>query len=268
MKPLSVEIINFGNEILIGRVVNTNASFLAKELTLAGTTVTRITVLSDAFEDLKNGFQEALARRPDVIISTGGLGPTWDDRTAEGLALALDKPLRRNQQAYEMIEKRYNTFNITLNPAGEKMANLPEGSIPLYNSVGTAPGIKYDTGSTIIFCIPGVPAEMKAIFFESILPEVKSRASKTNFYQHQFECYGLGESKLAHITQELTYKHPNVYIKSHPDYKITSEGFQSKIIFHLTAYGDKTVKQELEETVSELKIALRKIGGKIVEIDN
>ncbi|MHA1992565.1 MAG: molybdopterin-binding protein [Candidatus Hodarchaeales archaeon] len=266
MKDLwKAEIINFGNELLIGRIVNSNASWLATKLTELGIFVNRITILSDDYEDLKKGFKEALNRKIDIIISTGGLGPTWDDRTAEGLAQALNIPLNQNKKAMEMINNRYRVLGVNTNPESKKMADLPIGSIPLSNSVGTAPGIKYRKDRSYIYCVPGVPSEMKAIFEDHIYPELKAIKSKETFFQEEFVIKGIGESRLAHITNELNKKFPHIYIKSHPNQEMTYKGLQSTITFHVTAYGNEKTEIDLKEVVKILKEKLINIGAKFSE---
>jgi molybdenum cofactor synthesis domain-containing protein len=262
---LKAEIINFGNELLIGRIVNSNASWLAAKLTELGIFVNRITILSDSYDDLKMGFKEALNRKIDIIISTGGLGPTWDDRTAEGLSQALDIPLKRNKLAMEMINDRYRTLGVKTQTESEKMASLPIGSIPLSNSVGTAPGIKYQKDRSYIYCVPGVPSEMKVIFDDHIYPELKTIKRKGTFFQKEFVIKGIGESRLAHITNELSYEFPHIYIKSHPNQEMTYKGLQSTITFHVTAYGNEKTEMDLQEVVKILKEKLVNIGAKLKE---
>ena len=194
----SIELLCFGNELLIGKVVNTNASFLAQELTKVGAKVTRILVMGDDLSDLAVGFQEALARSPDYLITSGGLGPTFDDKTLEGLAKALELPLEENSDALEMVREAYAFLGEDLNPARKKMAILPKNAIPIRNTVGTAPAVQITPkGSpTTIYCLPGVPRELKAIFLEKILPEIAKAGSK--YFQESFIWSGVGESSLAH----------------------------------------------------------------------
>ncbi|HKZ40784.1 MAG TPA: molybdopterin-binding protein, partial [Candidatus Hodarchaeales archaeon] len=249
---VTAELISFGNELLIGKIVNTNASFLGKRLTEFGIHVTRITALPDEFEALSHGFLEAISRSPDLIISTGGLGPTWDDRTAEGLSIALKVPLRRDETALKMIEERYEKLKVFLSPASLKMADFPLGAKPLRNSVGTAPGIctlvPTPEKETRIYCLPGVPSEMKAILEEVVLPDVVSSIKLEQFFQVEFSITGIGESKFAHVTGNLVKEFPDVYIKSHPSYP--------NINFHLTTFRDekilKLVKERLQKEILSL----------------
>ncbi|MFQ5979474.1 MAG: molybdopterin-binding protein [Candidatus Heimdallarchaeota archaeon] len=257
---VTVELLCFGNELLIGKVVNTNASFMAQELTNAGAEVTRIVVLSDALEDLAGGFKEALKRSPDFIITSGGLGPTYDDKTLEGLARALNIAFEENPDALKMVRKAYSFLNVNLNPARRKMAKLPRGALPIRNPVGTAPAIflRAEGYRSAIYCLPGVPTELKAIFNENVLPEISKRGN--TYFQTSFLCSGVGESSLAHITEKLVSQHPKIYIKSHP--KMTEE--EPIIEFHLTAKGnDHGLSAEIDEVKRELISSLKVIGARI-----
>jgi molybdopterin-biosynthesis enzyme MoeA-like protein len=256
----SIELLCFGNELLIGKVINTNASFLAHELTKVGAKVTRIVVMSDALSDLAIGFQEALARSPDYIITSGGLGPTFDDKTLEGLAKALELPLEENSDALEMVREAYAFLGEDLNPARKKMAILPKYAIPIRNTVGTAPAVQMNPMGThtTVYCLPGVPRELKAIFLEKILPEIAKTGSK--YFQESFICSGVGESSLAHLTEEIASQRPRIYIKSHP--KMSEE--EPIIEFHLTATGDDPrLVDEIKETKQKLIADLRSLGARI-----
>lgn len=112
MRTYLAEILSIGNEILSGRTVNTNASHIARRLTSLGFTVRRITVVMDELDEISQGFKEAIQRNPKIIISTGGLGPTYDDKTAEGLSLALRRKLTINKKALEEIENKYKKIRI------------------------------------------------------------------------------------------------------------------------------------------------------------
>jgi nicotinamide-nucleotide amidase len=261
MNPVvAVELLCFGNELLIGKIVNTNASFLAQELTSVGVDVTRIVTLSDDLEDIANGFREALGRSPDILITSGGLGPTFDDKTLEGLARALEIPLEDNSDALRMVRNAYSFLKQDLNPARKKMARLPKNAIPIHNPAGTAPAVrmKPDRFSTTIFCLPGVPKELKAIFKESILPEIAKRGS--SFFQASFRCSGVGESSLAHLTEKIALRFSRVYIKSHP--KVSEK--EPVIDFHITAKGnDQTLAEEIAEVKQELINGLKALGARI-----
>jgi molybdenum cofactor synthesis domain-containing protein len=143
---VDMEIVCVGNELLIGKVVNTNASWMGKRATSLGVAVKRITVVADDIEEMAAAFREVLARKPQFMITTGGLGPTFDDKTFEGVAKALNRNLAVNQEALGMVEAKYAEYAKTRNipegeltPARVKMATLPEGTVPLVNPCGNCP---------------------------------------------------------------------------------------------------------------------------------
>ncbi len=254
---VKIELLTFGNELLIGEIVNTNASWLAKELTKLGAHVSRITTGSDDLHDLETVFKESFAREPKIIITSGGLGPTWDDRTLDGLARAVKNDLVKNEDAFRYIQKKYKEFNIEMSKAAEKMGYFPVNGKPLENSIGTAPGCYFHYNDKIhVFVLPGVPKEMKAMFEQHIRPFINERFTESTFFQNKFEVTNMYESKLASVTSRFTKEYPEIYIKSHPN---------GSILMHITAYGDEKTGKLLNEVVEKLKKEIEKIGGKIKE---
>jgi nicotinamide-nucleotide amidase len=170
-----VEILCIGTELLSGITLNTNAYWLCSEITNVGGVVGRVTVVHDDLSEILSAAGESLARKPNILITTGGLGATYDDMTLEGLAAALGKKVVLDNRAVEMLKKSYarHKLHYELTESRLKMATIPEGSTPIQNPVGSAPAIMEQAGSISIFCLPGVPSEMKAIFEEYILPRIK-----------------------------------------------------------------------------------------------
>ena len=213
---LVAEILSIGNELLIGKTVNTNASWLGRRLTSMGFHVKRIVVVGDEVEEIAQAVSEALARGARVLITTGGLGPTFDDKTLEGVAAALQKPLVLHEEVLRSIKEKYDAMGLPLTPARKKMAKLPEGAIPLPNSVGTAPGAMIELPNTLIFCLPGVPKEMQAMFDSSVASKLASLNPSYKFYEHTVLIEGIPESSLAPLIDKTMKSYPRVYIKSHP----------------------------------------------------
>lgn len=219
----SLEILCVGNELLIGKTLNTNENWLARRATSLGFNVTRITTIGDELKVIEKAIKEAVNRKPKFIITTGGLGPTHDDMTLNGAAKALGQPLTLNEIALEMVRSKYDAYsrergvnNIELTPARIKMATIPEGSKPLTNRVGTAPGVMIDLGEIILILLPGVPSEMKAIFDDSVMPLMKKKGGVETFYEASLFVDGVMESSLAPLIDQAMRLYPNVYIKSHP----------------------------------------------------
>lgn len=211
-----------GTELLIGKIVNTNAQWLAKYITNLGGTVRRVITIGDYPDEIATVLLNSLSRRPTFIITTGGLGPTFDDQTLKSIAHAFRIPLELNKAAHTMVKKKYNTYEkkvmqkIPLTPARIKMAMLPRGAKPLPNPVGTAPGVLLNCDFSRIIILPGVPKEMKAIFKTSIAPLIKNLIGDVYTYERSFKVNRIIESEMAPLIDATMNDNPNVYIKSHP----------------------------------------------------
>jgi molybdenum cofactor synthesis domain-containing protein len=271
----SLEIICVGNELLIGKTLNTNATWLAKRVTSLGLAVKRIVVIRDELDEIAETVQETLRRKPDFIITTGGLGPTFDDKTLEGIARGLNRRLEVNKEALKMVRQKYvaylektgKTEKIELTPPRVKMATLPEGTWPLPNPVGTAPGVITEVEGTFIIALPGVPPEMEAIFNESIAEIIKKRAGKSAFFETSIYVEEIMESNLAPLIDNVMHHNPHVYVKSHVYTKSVAqvEGGRSHIELHFSTTADdpETARKRLDKSVSQLSELVHKNGGKI-----
>jgi len=265
-----IEIICVGNELLIGKIANTNAQWLAKRITTMGLNVNRITVASDDTTEISNVVKEAIRRKPKFIITTGGLGPTFDDKTLEGIAKALNQPLKVNPEAVKMIEQRYHQYlkedrieeKIELTPPRIKMATLPENAKPLQNPIGTAPAVLAKHNDTTIIALPGVPSEMEAIFDESIQPMLKKMADNAVFYEISIGVDGIMESDLAPLIDKTMHDNPYIYIKSHPGQR--GEG-KPHIELHLstTAQASERAKNRIAKALLQITELAQAKGGKI-----
>src|SRR5208337_4455464 len=161
-----VEIIAVGKEILRGQTLDTNSSWLAKRITALGGAIGRIVIPDDDVEAVAQEIKTSLQNGAQIIITTGGLGPTFDDRTLAGLAEATGRPLALHPAALEIVTRRYQEFyekgfvdDAAITPAREKMAYLPKEAEALDNPVGTAPAVLLRTSQTVFFALPGVPKE-------------------------------------------------------------------------------------------------------------
>jgi len=264
----TIELICIGNELLIGKTLNTNAQWLAKRITSLGLKIRRITTVADDLEEISSAIKEALSRTPRFIITTGGLGPTFDDKTLEGIAKALNLELKVNDEALRMIEEKYEQYvkegrmeKAELTPHRVKMATLPEEAKPLRNPVGTAPGVLLKANNTTIIALPGVPSEMKAIFEESILPILRKEAGGMIFYEASLEVLGIVESEIAPIIDKVMHDNPYVYIKSHPK----GEEKTSKIELHFstTSADAEMAKNRVGRAIIQISEMIKKKGGKI-----
>jgi molybdenum cofactor synthesis domain-containing protein len=271
---VKVEIICVGNELLIGKTLNTNSHWLAKRATALGANVKRITVVSDDVSEIAIALREALRRKLRFIITTGGLGPTFDDKTLEGIAKGLNQKLEVNNRALELVRGKYEALlkegrieKIELTPSRTKMATFPKGSKPLHNPVGTAPGMLADVKQTCVIALPGVPPEMEAIFDESVAPMLKKEAGKSAFFETSVYIEGIMESSLAPLIDRVMHANPLVYIKSHVYVKSRPqvEGKKSHIELHFSTIGEdpKTEKDRLGKAVEQLSELVKENGGKV-----
>lgn len=201
------EILTTGDELLRGEVVNTNAAWLGARLIGLGLSLARVTTVGDALEPLVAAASEAVARC-DVLLVSGGLGPTDDDRTTEAIARTAGAlPLELHAGALQALRERFARGGYTLTPNNEKQAWLPRGATMLPNPNGTAPGFWLRHGRCQVFSMPGVPHEMKAMFEGEIVPRLRSSFQLTPALVRSINVFGLGESqvdaRLAGMVEEL-----------------------------------------------------------------
>ncbi len=183
--------------------------------------------------------------------------------TLKGVGLALDRQLELDNHAYESIKKAYeNAWNRGIlklkgmTPEREKMAYLPEGSTPLPNIRDTAPGVEIKEGNTLIFCLPGVPSEMKAMFNKIILPILREK--KGSFIEKNFIFMGIGESQIAPHVAKLEDRYPQLWIKTHPRI-----GLAIEVELSITCFNVDNGEDLIEKAMSEIKEIILEIGGEI-----
>ncbi|MEM0444939.1 MAG: molybdopterin-binding protein [Nitrososphaerota archaeon] len=223
-KATSFEIIIVGNEILSGSIKDTNSGWLAARLGELGVYLRRITTVRDDVSEISSAIREAIRRGAKWVITSGGLGPTFDDITLEAVAKAVNRKLTVNQEAVNMLRARYERLaaqgvirDAHLTPARLKMATMPRGAIALRNNEGSAPGclVRY-RGATIV-SLPGVPRELMDIFENEVRPRIEKEASRIHRLGVWIKVKGVPESVYAPEI-EKTYKalRKKVYVKSHP----------------------------------------------------
>src|ERR671910_366060 len=286
MLEASIEIISVGNELLSGTIANTNAQWISAQIAKAGGIVKRITTLGDWDKEISSAIKDSIQRGPDWLILTGGLGPTYDDNTLRGLSSALGQRLKLDPRAVEMLKKSYArhkqrlvSSDNKLNDVRLKMARIPRGSVPIQNPIGSAPSVFMEvkrgvgTRKTRIFCLPGVPNEMKAVFSRTILPQIKESVGRYYFIESMFETIGVSESMLAPTLSRLVDSYPtnNIYLKTHPrgyetkasrNRKIRSK---PKLNIQVVSKGkDKSrVEARYNTIIDTLKVEINRLGGKM-----
>ncbi len=261
MLDINAEIITIGRELLIGKTINTNGSWIASQLTALGIIVTRICVAGDKVGEISSAIAESLGRKPSVLITTGGLGPTYDDQTVEGLSAALNLPKEVNKEALRLVQAKYHTMKLEMTSSRYKLAIMPVGGRPLVNECGSAPGIFVEYRETMVFSLPGVPREMMAMFISQVLWLIQRRIPSMTFRERSFIIEGMPESSLAPIIDGWIPSNRRIYLKSHP------RGTESKpiITIHLSAVGSDTLELDgilLSSERSFSRLVL-KAGGKV-----
>jgi nicotinamide-nucleotide amidase len=249
-----VEIIAVGKEILRGQTLDTNSSWLAKRITALGGMVGRIVIPDDDVAAIAQEIKTALQNNAQIIITTGGLGPTFDDKTLGGIAEATNHPLSLHAKAREIVTRRYKELYdqgfvdaAAITPVREKMAYLPTGAEALDNPVGTAPAVFLKIPQGKIFALPGVPREMQAIFEQSVFPSLKEILG-AEFYREETVNTGMGdESIIAGMVDQVMKQVPGTYLKS----KASSFGKGVGLEVVITAAGAD--KEGIEKKVAAAK---------------
>lgn len=265
-----VEIICIGNELLIGKTLNTNAQWLTKRVTTLGLTTKRVTVVGDNLPDISKAITEAIQRKPCFLLTTGGLGPTFDDMTLEGLAKALGQKTKVDNKALKMVTEKYRSYSQAVKPEKielthhqVKMAKIPELSTPVRNLVGTAPAVMIDHENVTIFALPGVPSEMKSIFDDSIASLLKKAGHGLTFFEASIICRNVMESEMAPLVDDVMKDNPQVYIKSHP--KGTEKAPFLELHLSTTADDAGTAKKCVSKALVQLKELIKSKGGMVVD---
>jgi len=260
-----VEILCIGTELLSGITLNTNASWLCNEITTAGGIVRRVTVVNDDLDEISSAVKEALARKPNTLIITGGLGATYDDMTFQGVATALGKKVVLDTRAVEMLKKSYarRKLHYELTESRLKMATIPESSTPIQNPVGNAPAIMEQVDGVLIFCLPGVPSEMKAIFENHILPQIKMTVGMFFAEELNYNTRGLTEAMIAPVLMKIVKSHPKelIYLKTHPRGYYRKKTPQIKIQMISRGDNEQEVKIRLATISRNIEKEIVKLGG-------
>jgi molybdenum cofactor synthesis domain-containing protein len=258
-----VEIVSVGKELLRGRIQDDNAAYLSAFLTQRGAVVHRITTVDDRDRTIAAAITEALARGTQLVVTTGGLGPTADDRTLFAVSDALNLPLAIHPHAKEMVEGAYHRLyekrlvsGTGLNAAREKMCAIPVSSEPIANEVGVAPGVLVRLpGGAAVLCLPGVPAEMRSVL-EASIPRIRDLVSKGAIARREIETPTIDESALRPLLDKLVEEFPSLWIRSQ------SPGFGSKDArILLTLESSAPTQKEAEAAVEAALRRLLAISG-------
>jgi len=269
----TASLLAIGNELLNGAVRDTNLFSLSQHLTRMGFSVEYAAMVRDIPQKIADVVLFLLAQQPDVLLCSGGLGPTEDDLTLSALADALYMPLALNSAAADLVESHYDrllaqNYLTQRGPAfaREKMATLPFGAQPLPNPVGTAPGVQMEHQGTVIYVLPGVPAELEAIFAASVAPELLRRFTPGIWAEYTMLVHCDDEADLAIPLRDVAQRHPEVYLKSlaKPFPAASAEGLQ--VIAVALAATESEAHAAAQETLNDLRRTAEAAGLPVGEI--
>lgn len=198
---MKAELLTIGNEILIGQIVNTNAVWMAQQLNLVGVSVAHMASVADEKSAILDAFDSA-AKRADIVLITGGLGPTKDDITKKLFAAYFGKPLVINEDVLKDVSGFFEKRGRLLTELNRKQAEVPEGCLVIRNKNGTAPGMWMEKNGVIFVSMPGVPFEMKGMMTDTVIPEIKKRFTLPFIYHKTILTQGIGESMLAELVSD------------------------------------------------------------------
>lgn len=244
---MNIAILSIGDELLRGIVDNKNASYIANQLFINGFQTKTILSVADDITLIVNALDE-LSKSHDMIIATGGLGPTPDDKTIEAIAQWLNVQLIVNEEVKNLIQKFYNKRGVPINQFRERMAMIPQNSEILPNPVGAAPGIKVKKNNVILFSLPGVPQEAQTIFDQSVLPWIINNYSKY-LWHAAYTFRNTRESEIAAFIEAMMAKFDTLSAAYLPSY-----GYL-RIVF--TAEKDYSQNADFKKFISSLIYTFR-----------
>ena len=267
-KAAKVEVIIVGNEILTGDILDTNTNWLCRLVHGRGGVVTRVTIVPDVLEVVAEAIREALRRKVDIVFTSGGLGPTSDDLTLQAVAKGTDREVVLHEEALQQVKQKYDHFfeqgvlsQGGLNPARQKMACLPQGGEPIWNPVGTAPGVYLQVEHTAIISVPGVPSELNGIIEQSLRQFLDQVFGEGEAMSRCVAVMCNDESLLEPVLIRMVEKHPEIYTKSLAT--TIGENPEMDIIMTISGIGEKKIIleeafQELCDGIVELGFSIRK----------
>jgi len=240
------EVVAIGDELLHGGLLDTNSKYIAGELERLGVAVARFTVVGDDPERLRAALGDACARA-DVVVATGGLGPTLDDRTRDVVAELLGEPLRFDEPSWQQVLRWFERHNRHVPDSNRRQAELPASATALANPVGTAPGFSVRVDRATLFALPGVPREMHVMLAEHVLPALQVSAGLQPTAQHFLRCLGPSEALLG---QKLA---PFMVAGRNPAVGVTASGGMLTVRVVASAASLPQAADACEQTAAELR---------------
>lgn len=271
---ITAQIITIGDEILIGQIIDTNSAWLAAELTKLGFTISQMRSIADNAHDISMSIENAL-KYDQLVIITGGLGPTKDDITKLTLCSLFNTELEFNETAYADVESFLQQRGAKMNALNKNQALFPKSALLLRNKQGTAPGIWFEQKKHIIISLPGVPWEMKGIFNQEIKQKLIQHFDLPEIYYQTAMITGLGESQLALLIEDWENNLPeNISLAYLPSpgmirLRLGINGNNRAVLMQILQNQiDKLHKIIPENIISDTEVTLQEITGKLLLINN
>lgn len=277
MQHILAEILAIGDELLYGQTLDTNSHFISEKLTEIGVKVIRRTTIADREEEILNALKEAEIRA-DIVVITGGLGPTSDDLTKPCLARHFNCGMKINEQAFDEIKSYFEKRGREFSELNQTQALLPEACTMLSNPVGTAPGMWFEKNRRIMVSMPGVPHEMTYLMENEVLPRIKKLFPLPVIYHKMIKTCGIGESFLADKIKTWEDNLPSgfklAYLPSLGEVKLrlTATGADKNILSkqgtqlvdelqkyaadYIYGYDEDTLEAKIGELLAERKLSL------------
>ena len=274
------EIIAIGTELLLGEIQDTNTAAIARTLRDAGIDLYRATIVGDNPERIARAIREALDRS-DIVITTGGLGPTVDDPTRAAVAKAFGTDLEFRPELWAQIKARFSRYHSQATENNRRQAFIPRGAIPIENQVGTAPAFYYQNGAGIVISLPGVPREMEHLLQQQVIPLLRDHYHLQGIIKaYVLHAAGVGESQVDEWIANLeTQENPTVGLLAHAgqvDIRVTAKADSEQEADAMIAKTVEQIRQQVgaaiygsnQDTLEQVVLAqLENIGKQLIIIE-
>ncbi len=258
---MQTELLMIGTELLLGQIQDTNAAYMARVLAASGMNLYWKTTVGDNAGRIRDALRLGL-ERSNVVLCSGGLGPTADDITRECVAEVLGVPLDYHEALYQAIVDRFRSRNRPLTENNRRQAFLPRGARAIPNPNGTAPGIIAESGQGVIVCMPGVPRELQAMFEETVIPYLKSKyAVEETIHYQVLLARNVGESRVDQAIADLiaAQANPTIGLLASPGVvriRIAAKAPSVELALAMIAPLEKQIRQRLESVADALEVEL------------
>ena len=242
-----IELFSIGTELTLGQIQDTNAHWIAQQILQLGGKLRRVTILRDEFGEMLEALEDSINRKTDLILTTGGLGPTPDDMTVEVVAKVIEtQPIVHEETLTNFIERRELKSRDELSEAAAKMATVPETAEVFQNPAGWAPCIRVTKDRSTILMMPGPPREMKAIFENYVAPRIAEQYGTHTATQRVY--VNMFEAETSPLLQQVMRKYPNVYLKAYVALR-QPDGKYMPVDLVATGTDDEHAQTQLQEAV-------------------